>query len=131
MPPRRRLSAAALLLLGTLALAALATPALAASSKQKTSSVGLLDDDDDDFGAEAAGGLVSGYGDLGWISVADFEVRGREEGRRREAEGRGRGADFSRHLPTLARAALSHSTHARARPTLSPSLPSETGPIQK
>ena len=96
MPSRRRLSASALLLLGLLAFAALATPALAAKKaaaaagkKKAASTVGVLDTDEDE---DAPGGLVGGYGDLGWISVADFQVREGERGWREREEGGRRAA---------------------------------------
>ena len=69
----------ALFLVALLLVAALAAPAHGAKKAAKkgsaatpptTSAVGVLDTDEDDD----AGGLVGGYGNLGWITVDQYEV---------------------------------------------------------
>ena len=67
----------ALLLLALLLVAALAQPAACAKKAAakkgaaKKSAVGVVDTDEDDA---SDGGLAAGYGNLGWITMAQFEV---------------------------------------------------------
>lgn len=77
----RRLSTRFLLLVALVLAATLATPTLGAKkaasaakkSGAKKSSVGVVDTDEDDV-ATGTGALVGGYGNLGWITVDQFEV---------------------------------------------------------